>query len=204
MYGKRFCLPSFLVLVLTCPLSLPPSLPPSPLVEMNMNATERTDAYCHLEQEAPAIIPSSRPPSPSWPSRGEISIQRLTLTYPSAPASPVLHSLSFYIPPGTRVGVVGRTGAGKSSLLSALYRLVEAEEGSEVVIDGVNTRTLGLKDLRGRLAIVPQEVSVGRECGKRRGGCLFQLSSLTWPYVRALTTLFLPPPSLPPCVADIV
>lgn len=133
------------------------------LAEMNMNATERTDAYCHLEQEAPAIIPSSRPPSPSWPSRGEISLQNLTLAYPSARASPVLHSVSFYIPPGTRVGVVGRTGAGKSSLLSALYRLVEAEEGSKIVIDGVDTRALGLKDLRGRLAIVPQEVRLGEE-----------------------------------------
>ncbi|KAM3570062.1 hypothetical protein VYU27_007866 [Nannochloropsis oceanica] len=131
-------------------------------LEMNMNATERTDAYCHLEQEASAIIPSSRPPSPSWPSRGEISLQNLTLAYPSARASPVLHSVTFYIPPGTRVGVVGRTGAGKSSLLSALYRLVEAEEGSKVVIDGVDTRTLGLKDLRGRLAIVPQEPTLFR------------------------------------------
>jgi ABC-type multidrug transport system fused ATPase/permease subunit len=61
------------------------------------------------------------------------------------------------------VGVVGRTGAGKSSLLSALYRLVEAEEGSKIVIDGVDTRALGLKDLRGRLAIVPQEVRLGEE-----------------------------------------
>lgn len=138
------------------------------LAEMNMNATERTDAYCHLEQEAPAIIPSSRPPSPSWPSRGEISLQNLTLAYPSARASPVLHSVTFYIPPGTRVGVVGRTGAGKSSLLSALYRLVEAEEGSKVVIDGVDTRTLGLKDLRGRLAIVPQEVRLEEK--KSEGG----------------------------------
>jgi ABC-type multidrug transport system fused ATPase/permease subunit len=146
---------------LTSPVFLS-TVPPSCLTliapEMNMNAVERTDAYCHLEQEAPTVLPGSGTPPPSWPSQGEISVRCLTLAYPSAPTAPVLRSLSFHIPPGTRVGVVGRTGAGKSSLLAAFYRLVEPAEGSEVVIDGVNTRHLGLKDLRGRLAIVPQEV----------------------------------------------
>jgi len=67
--------------------------------------------------------------------------------------------------------VVGRTGSGKSTLLLSLFRLVEAEEGSEVIIDGIDTRSLQLSVLRSRLAVIPQEVrrEGGREEGREGG-----------------------------------
>jgi ABC-type multidrug transport system fused ATPase/permease subunit len=120
-------------------------------LEMNMNATERTQAYTEIEQEAAEVNPHYRPPSASWPNNGQVLIDSLTLRYPSAPTTDVLKRVCVCIEPGTRVGVVGRTGAGKSSLLTALYRLVEPAEGSKVVIDGVDVLKLGLRELRGRL-----------------------------------------------------
>lgn len=68
--------------------------------------------------------------------------------------------MSFDVAPRTRVGVVGRTGAGKSSLMTALFRLVEPSPGSEVTIDGMDVLKMGLADLRSRLAIVPQVCGV--------------------------------------------
>lgn len=73
------------------------------------------------------------------------------------PTTDVIRGLSFRIPPKSRVGVVGRTGAGKTSIISSIFRLVEPQEGSHIVIDGIDTQVLGLEDLRSRLAIVPQE-----------------------------------------------
>ncbi len=71
----------------------------------------------------------------------------------------VLRGLSFKVDPGFKVGVVGRTGAGKSSLIGALFRLMEIESGF-IAIDGVNTKTLGLRQLRSAMALIPQ---VGRD-----------------------------------------
>lgn len=82
-------------------------------------------------------------------------MRNLTLQYPNTEA-PVLHGISFKVEPRTRVGIVGRTGAGKSSLTAALFRLVEPSPGSTIMIDGFDALTLGLEDLRSRLAIVPQ------------------------------------------------
>ncbi|KAI9176218.1 hypothetical protein H9P43_006583 [Blastocladiella emersonii ATCC 22665] len=89
-----------------------------------------------------------------WPSRGEIVIDNLQLAYGNG--IPVLRGLTMRIPAGARVGVVGRTGAGKSSLLSALLRMVEPTGGS-VVIDGVDVSRVSLHDLRSRIAVIPQE-----------------------------------------------
>lgn len=75
--------------------------------------------------------------------------------YPNTEA-PVIRGMSFDVEPRTRVGIVGRTGAGKSSLTTALFRLVEPSPGSEVTIDGMDVLSMGLEDLRSRLAIVPQ------------------------------------------------
>jgi ATP-binding cassette subfamily C (CFTR/MRP) protein 1 len=68
---------------------------------------------------------------------------------------PVLKSVSFTVPGGTKLGVVGRTGAGKSSIAAALFRLVEIDEGA-IRIDGIDVSTVGLHTLRRRMAIVPQ------------------------------------------------
>ncbi|CAN0354496.1 unnamed protein product [Pylaiella littoralis] len=124
-------------------------------MEMSVNSIERLDEYCKLPQEAPAVIPDRRPP-PNWPSAGEVDIKNLTLKYASS-TEPVLHGLTFHVPARTRVGVVGRTGAGKSSLMSALFRIVEPMPGSSMVVDGEDILRMGLDDLRRRLAIIPQD-----------------------------------------------
>jgi ABC-type multidrug transport system fused ATPase/permease subunit len=97
--------------------------------------------YCTLEQEAPATK-SSDPPLGHWPTRGAISFRDVHLQYrPDLPT--VLKGLSFDVREGEKVGVIGRTGAGKSSLVQSLYRTVELAKGS-ICIDGVNLRDLGL------------------------------------------------------------
>lgn len=82
-------------------------------------------------------------------------MEGLVVKYDSM-SKPVLHGISFYVPPRTKVGIVGRTGAGKSSLISAIFRLVEPKEG-KIIIDGVDILKMALHDLRSRLSIVPQE-----------------------------------------------
>ncbi|KAG0299227.1 hypothetical protein BGZ98_010242 [Dissophora globulifera] len=124
-------------------------------VENNMNAVERLHHYAEeLEVEAPAIIADNRP-AESWPSSGAISLRHLEMRYrPELPS--VLHDLSLDIKGGEKIGVVGRTGAGKSSIMMALFRLVEPTRGV-MEIDGVDISKIGLFDLRTRLAIIPQD-----------------------------------------------
>ena len=155
-------------------------------VEMSMNYVERCDEYSRLTSQEAASEASPHQlisrdggggsgggggssggdateggaiagleERPAWPSQGEITIQNLTVQYPSA-STPALIDMSLTIPAGTRVGVVGRTGAGKSTLASALFRLVEPLDG-RVVIDGVDTSLVGLRHLRRGIAIIPQE-----------------------------------------------
>lgn len=78
----------------------------------------------------------------------------------------MIRGMSFDIAPRTRVGIVGRTGAGKSSLTTALFRLVEPSPGSEVTIDGMDVLSMGLEDLRSRLAIVPQVCGLAGRGGR--------------------------------------
>ena len=90
-----------------------------------------------------------------WPRFGAVEFDSLCMRYdPMLPM--VLSGITFNIEPGSLVGVVGRTGSGKSSLFAALFRLVEPDSGA-VIIDGVDISTLSLSELRPRLAIVPQE-----------------------------------------------
>ncbi|KAI9219887.1 P-loop containing nucleoside triphosphate hydrolase protein, partial [Blastocladiella britannica] len=89
-----------------------------------------------------------------WPSRGEIALDNLQLAY--ANGVPVLRGITVTIPAGARVAVVGRTGAGKSSMISALMRLVEPNGGA-ALIDGINIQDISLFDLRSRIAIIPQD-----------------------------------------------
>jgi ABC-type multidrug transport system fused ATPase/permease subunit len=120
-------------------------------VELDMNATERIVEYSDIAienqggQDAPA----------AWPTEGRLEVEELVVAYaPDLP--PVLKGLSFGVARNQRVGVVGRTGAGKSSLTLALFRFLEARSGS-IWIDGVDISTVKLFDLRSRLAIIPQD-----------------------------------------------
>ncbi|KAL5577348.1 hypothetical protein UlMin_019047 [Ulmus minor] len=121
--------------------------------ENSLNAVERVGTYIDLPAEAPAIIEGNRPPQ-GWPLSGSIKFEGVVLRYrPGLP--PVLHGLSFTISPCEKVGIVGRTGAGKSSMLNALFRIVEMEKG-RILIDGCDISKFGLTDLRKVLSIIPQ------------------------------------------------
>ncbi|KAK9695279.1 hypothetical protein K7432_013049 [Basidiobolus ranarum] len=120
-----------------------------------MNAVERVDHYIHnIESEADLVIGDKRP-EPEWPQKGDIEIQDLELSYREG-LPPVLHGINLSIRGGEKIGVVGRTGAGKSSIMVALFRVVEASRGS-IAIDGIDISTIGLHDLRSKLAIIPQD-----------------------------------------------
>ncbi|KAJ7658484.1 multidrug resistance-associated ABC transporter [Mycena rosella] len=121
--------------------------------EQNMNSVERVLTYAELPAEDDATTPED-PPS-SWPDQGEISFKNVEMAYREG-LPLVLKDISFNVRPGEKVGIVGRTGAGKSSLLQALFRIVELQSG-KIEIDGYNIRNVGLDVLRGRLALVPQD-----------------------------------------------
>lgn len=123
------------------------------LAENSFNAVERVGNYIDVEQEAPLVIEGHRPP-PGWPAAGKVEFKNVVMRYrPNLP--PVLHGVSVEIQPMEKVGVVGRTGAGKSSMFNTLFRIVEAESG-QIFIDGVDIHSLGLADLRKSLGIIPQ------------------------------------------------
>ncbi|KAF8332585.1 P-loop containing nucleoside triphosphate hydrolase protein [Cantharellus anzutake] len=124
-------------------------------VENNMNSVERVLHYANeLEQEAPHFIEATKP-LPEWPSRGEIKFKDVVMSYrPGLP--PVLKGLSLNVKEGEHVGIVGRTGAGKSTIMATLYRLVELTSGT-ITIDDVDISTLGLSELRSKIAIIPQD-----------------------------------------------
>ncbi|CAM6108367.1 unnamed protein product [Calypogeia fissa] len=123
-------------------------------LENKMVSVERIGQYSNLPAEAELSIEKTRPPS-SWPNTGRIVLQHLKLRYrPQTPL--VLKGIDLTITGGHKVGVVGRTGSGKSTLILALFRLVEAADG-KVIIDDVDISTLGLNDLRSRLSIIPQD-----------------------------------------------
>lgn len=122
--------------------------------EQNMNSVERIKEYLDVEQEAPAVIEETRPAA-NWPSRGSVEFVDYSTRYRSD-LDPVLRNVSFKIKPLEKVGIVGRTGAGKSSLALALFRGLEAETG-RILIDGVDIGLIGLQDLRESITIVPQD-----------------------------------------------
>nr|CAD7197499.1 unnamed protein product [Timema douglasi] len=93
-------------------------------------------------------------PSKDWPTRGKIVFSNISLRY-SKSDPPVLKNLNFTINPCEKIGIVGRTGAGKSSLISALFRLANTE--GSIIIDNIDTAIIGLHDLRAKISIIPQE-----------------------------------------------
>ncbi|KAK0746383.1 P-loop containing nucleoside triphosphate hydrolase protein [Schizothecium vesticola] len=120
-------------------------------VELNMNAAERIIEYTELPTEP---LDGKKPPA-AWPTEGRIEVEDLVVAYASD-LPPVLKGVTFSVNRNERIGVVGRTGAGKSSLTLALFRFVEARSGS-IHIDGQDISKINLHDLRSRLAIIPQD-----------------------------------------------
>uniref|UniRef100_A0A8C1ZUR2 ATP-binding cassette sub-family C member 5 n=1 Tax=Cyprinus carpio TaxID=7962 RepID=A0A8C1ZUR2_CYPCA len=119
--------------------------------EARFTSVERINHYIKVE----APICGSSAPASSWPEEGRITFQNVEMRYrDDLPL--VLKNLSFSVLPEETVGIVGRTGSGKSSLGVALFRLAELSRGS-IIIDGVNIAHIGLEDLRSKLSVIPQE-----------------------------------------------
>lgn len=126
-------------------------------VETNIVAVERVLEYARLPSEAPDIIANRRPPV-AWPARGEIEFKNYSTRYREG-LDLVLKNISLDIKSNEKIGVVGRTGAGKSSLTLALFRLIEPVSG-HIDIDNLNSSSIGLLDLRRRLSIIPQDAAL--------------------------------------------
>ncbi|KAJ2521958.1 hypothetical protein H4217_001050 [Coemansia sp. RSA 1939] len=122
--------------------------------EMNMNAMERIMQYLNIDQEAALESEPENKPSAVWPKKGDLQIKDLVVDY--LPGMPVLHGISLSIKHGERIGIVGRTGAGKSTILLALLRFLEASKG-KIVLDGVDISRIGLEDLRRNVTVIPQD-----------------------------------------------
>lgn len=123
-------------------------------LENKIISIERIHQYSQIPGEAPPIIENSRPPS-SWPENGTIELIDLKVRYKeSLPV--VLHSVTCKFPGGNKIGIVGRTGSGKSTLIQALFRMIEPA-GGKIIIDNIDISTIGLHDIRSRLSIIPQD-----------------------------------------------
>ncbi|KAK4690898.1 hypothetical protein P7C71_g5992, partial [Lecanoromycetidae sp. Uapishka_2] len=121
-------------------------------VELSMNAIERVNEYSNIpieSQDSTIDVPAA------WPAEGRLQVDNLVAGY-APDLDPVLKGLTFTVEKNQRIGVVGRTGAGKSSLTLALFRFLEAREGT-IHIDGIDVSKINLHDLRSRLAIIPQD-----------------------------------------------
>lgn len=115
-----------------------------------MTSVERVLQYTALEQEQQI---NKKPPT-NWPEKGDVQFKDMSLRY-DPKGSPVLKHLNINIQPGWKIGVVGRTGAGKSSLIGALFRLSNIE--GEIFIDGIETGSISLESLRSKISIIPQD-----------------------------------------------
>ncbi|KAK5781076.1 ATP-binding cassette glutathione S-conjugate transporter YCF1 PWA37_001997 [Arxiozyma heterogenica] len=126
-------------------------------VETNIVSVERIKEYAEIKSEAPAVIENKRPPS-DWPQEGSIEFRNYSTRY-RPELDLVLRDINLTINPREKIGIVGRTGAGKSSLTLALFRIIEAASG-QIIIDGIPIDTMGLYDLRHKLSIIPQDSQV--------------------------------------------
>ncbi|KAG5362582.1 Metal resistance protein [Yarrowia sp. B02] len=124
-------------------------------LEQESVVLERVNEYCNIEPEAPL---KAKEPAAHWPNEGKITFSDYSTKY-RANLDPVLKDISFTVNPREKIGVVGRTGAGKSSLTLGLFRIIEPTEGA-IIIDGEDISKIGLEDLRSRLSIIPQDAQM--------------------------------------------
>ncbi|XP_067128878.1 ATP-binding cassette sub-family C member 4-like [Centruroides vittatus] len=123
-------------------------------VDFQMNSVQRILNYSKLKSEASyESSPDKRPPS-DWPQKGEIHFDNVSLQY-SKDKNTVLKNLTFRIHSGEKIGIVGRTGAGKSSIIASLFRMTEPT--GTITIDKIDTKAIGLRDLRSKISIIPQD-----------------------------------------------
>lgn len=121
-------------------------------VTNQLMSVERVLEYSDLEPETKPAEPQEV--SASWPTVGRIEFKNVVYAY-ARDMQPVLRGVSFTVKPSEKIGIVGRTGAGKSSLIGALFRLAHIK--GEILIDGIDTASIELRDLRSRIAIIPQD-----------------------------------------------
>lgn len=117
-----------------------------------MMSVERLLEYCEITAETQPIVP--REVGKNWPTEGKLEFKNVIYRYYDE-AEPVLKNLSFKVNPNEKIGIVGRTGAGKSSLIGAIFRMAKIE--GQIFIDNVDTSTITLQDLRSRISIIPQD-----------------------------------------------
>ncbi|XP_023265173.1 canalicular multispecific organic anion transporter 1 [Seriola lalandi dorsalis] len=122
-------------------------------LETNIVAVERVSEYAELENEAKWVT-DTRPPE-NWPAEGRLQFENYQVRYRSG-LDLVLHGITCDINSTEKIGIVGRTGAGKSSLTNCLFRIIEATEG-HIRLDDIDISTIGLHDLRNSLTIIPQD-----------------------------------------------
>ncbi|XP_012937343.1 multidrug resistance-associated protein 1 isoform X1 [Aplysia californica] len=123
-------------------------------LETNIVAVERIKEYTETQTEADWVIEGKRP-SAEWPEKGVVKFKDYKVRYREG-LDLVLKGIDCEIKSGEKIGIVGRTGAGKSSLTLALFRIIEAAGGS-ISVDGIDISTIGLHDLRSKLTIIPQD-----------------------------------------------
>ena len=124
-------------------------------LETEMVCLERVREYSQLDPEYCWESTNANKPSDLWPRSASIEFIDYSASYRPG-LEPVLKNLNFRVESGEKVGIVGRTGAGKSSITLALFRIIEPTFG-QIVIDGVDVTRIGLHDLRSKLTIIPQE-----------------------------------------------
>jgi len=128
-------------------------------VENSMNSTERLIYYSNeLPSEATPAPDSLFKPAPDWPENGEIKFEGVQMRYRNG-LPLVLKGVDLHVRGGERIGIVGRTGAGKSSIMSCLFRMIELSDG-RIEVDGIDISKMELYDLRNRLSIIPQGKSM--------------------------------------------
>jgi len=123
--------------------------------EAGMVSVERIRQYTQLQKEAPHVMPSDKLVEKEWPSNGSVEFRNVNFRYrPETPLA--LKGLNIKIPSGAKVGIVGRTGAGKSTVVNALTRIAELDSG-QIVMDDIDIKSVGLKKLRASIAVIPQD-----------------------------------------------